>query len=296
MKNLFKIVKYIWCHPLNRGCRGRAFFDFLFWQVQQSVYEKPRVWQFANRTKLLISKGQTGATGNIYCGLQDFEEMSFLLHFLREKDLFLDVGANVGAYTVLASGVANCTTYSFEPIDGTYRALTGNVKLNHLEDKVQLYQACVGSDVNEIPMTQTLDTVNHVEWHSSGDDVIMCSQYRLDQFLKGNQRTTVLKVDVEGFEYEVLKGLGKYLFKDEIQVVLIELNGSGLRFGVEDETIQLYLEEAGFKPMVYRPFERKLGPIEKRRSDNVIFVKDIERAKTRLVDGPEIEIPGRKKY
>lgn len=48
----------------------------------------------------------TGATGNIYVGLHEFEDMAFLLHVLRRTDLFVDVGANIGSYTILAGGAA----------------------------------------------------------------------------------------------------------------------------------------------------------------------------------------------
>jgi hypothetical protein len=49
--------------------------------------------------------GMTGATQNIYVGLQEFVDIMLTLHFLRKGDLFLDMGANVGSYTILASGV-----------------------------------------------------------------------------------------------------------------------------------------------------------------------------------------------
>lgn len=45
-----------------------------------------------------------GATGNVYVGLHEFESMGFVLHVLRSSSAFIDVGANVGAYTVLAAG------------------------------------------------------------------------------------------------------------------------------------------------------------------------------------------------
>ena len=57
---------------------------------------------FTDRARLLVSRGMYGATQNVYCGLNDFEDMSFVLHYLRQDDIFLDVGANIGAYTVLA--------------------------------------------------------------------------------------------------------------------------------------------------------------------------------------------------
>jgi hypothetical protein len=48
-------------------------------------------------------KNETGVTGNIYVGIQDFYEISFALHFLKENDVFADVGANVGFYSIIIS-------------------------------------------------------------------------------------------------------------------------------------------------------------------------------------------------
>ena len=58
----------------------------------------------------------TGATGNIYAGLHEFVDMAFCLHLLRSGDLFVDVGANIGSYTVLASKVAGANSVTLELI------------------------------------------------------------------------------------------------------------------------------------------------------------------------------------
>ena len=55
-----------------------------------------------------------GATGNLYVGLHEFEEMAFLLHFLRRGDLFADVDANVGSYTILAAVAVGTEAIAFE--------------------------------------------------------------------------------------------------------------------------------------------------------------------------------------
>jgi hypothetical protein len=47
-----------------------------------------------------------GAAHFIYPGVCEFEEMAFVLHYARPTDLFVDVGANIGAYTVLAAGAS----------------------------------------------------------------------------------------------------------------------------------------------------------------------------------------------
>ena len=62
----------------------------------------PVVVNYINDSRLLVQTGMTGATGNIYTGLHEFEDMGFALHFLQEGDYFIDLGVNVGSYTVLA--------------------------------------------------------------------------------------------------------------------------------------------------------------------------------------------------
>jgi hypothetical protein len=66
-------------------------------------------------TSVVIEAGMTGASINHYCGLDAAADMAFLLHVLHPGDVFFDVGANVGSYTILASGVAQARTLSLEP-------------------------------------------------------------------------------------------------------------------------------------------------------------------------------------
>ncbi len=44
---------------------------------------------------MVVEPGTTGATGNVYCGLHEFEDMALLLHILRKVDRFVDIGANI---------------------------------------------------------------------------------------------------------------------------------------------------------------------------------------------------------
>lgn len=59
---------------------------------------------FVENTRLLVGTGMAGATGNVYAGLHEFQDMAFVLHALRPSSFFLDGGANVGVYTVVAGG------------------------------------------------------------------------------------------------------------------------------------------------------------------------------------------------
>lgn len=74
----------------------------------------------------------TGATGNIYTGLHEFIDMAFCLHLLRPGDLFIDVGANVGSYTILASKVVGANSFTLEPVPETFKRLKRNININDI--------------------------------------------------------------------------------------------------------------------------------------------------------------------
>jgi hypothetical protein len=118
--NLFRTFAFIFNHPLTRQHRFSAFIRWLRWQLGSRIVSGSVVVRFVDNTKLVVDPGMTGATGNIYCGLHEAHDMAFVLHFLRKDDLFLDVGANIGSYTVLASGVVGAETICFEPVPTSF--------------------------------------------------------------------------------------------------------------------------------------------------------------------------------
>jgi hypothetical protein len=104
LKGLPNLLKFVWSHPMNKGARLAAFARVLRWQIASRLMEGPIAFPFANGTYLFASRGMTGATGNWYCGLAEYEDMSFVRDILKEGDLFVDIGANIGAYSILAAG------------------------------------------------------------------------------------------------------------------------------------------------------------------------------------------------
>ena len=79
MLNIINIINRIARHPLNKKQKIKSVFRFFKWQVRSRLFTNPIKVNFVNKTKLLVNKGMTGATGNIYSGLHEYEEMSFLL-------------------------------------------------------------------------------------------------------------------------------------------------------------------------------------------------------------------------
>ena len=159
---LFNLLSFVWHHPLNAGGRMAAIYRVFRWQLASRLMEGPIALPFVEDTKLFAHRGMTGATGNWYCGLHEVNEMAFVLHLLRPGDHFVDVGANIGSYTILAAGAARALVTSVEPIPAAFAYLERNVVLNGLEDQVQTCQLGLSDQTGTLRFTSGLDTVNHV--------------------------------------------------------------------------------------------------------------------------------------
>jgi len=133
-----------------------------------------------------------GAAHFILPGLCEFEEMSFVMHFLRADDLFVDVGANIGAYTILASGIAGARSISFEPSASSFTYLERNVRLNDLTTKVILVKAALGAEDGHIFITDDLGVENYVHFDANPEKSRKIPLRRMDIVL-ANERPILIK-------------------------------------------------------------------------------------------------------
>ena len=289
--SLSTTLRYIANHPLNRTTRLSAISRFIKWQINVRLNPYPVIYPFTNKAKLIVAKGMTGATGNLYCGLHEFNDMGFLLHFLREEDLFIDIGANIGSYTILASAHVGAKTISFEPVPITFNHLIRNIQINGAHDKVRAFNVAIGSSKGFVEFTSTLDTTNHV---ATKDDkeTIQVSIDVLDDILEGKEIPTLMKIDVEGFETEVIKGAEGTLMNERMKAVIIELNGSGLQYGYDENKIDAKFRELGFKLFSYDPLKRFLSEsmVNDKYRHNSIYIKDLNFVRSRIASADKVKI------
>ena len=151
--SLKSVLKFIYNHPLNSIRKTNSICRFIIWQLSNLLVKRELIHSFTENSKILIKKGLTGATGNYYCGLHEFEEMSFLLHYLRPDDVFFDIGSNVGSYTILASAQIGAFSYAFEPVPSTFKYLQANVSINKMEENTELNNCGIGSKRGTILFT-----------------------------------------------------------------------------------------------------------------------------------------------
>ena len=285
---LLNTLLFIMKHPLNKKNKLGSLLCFIKWQLKSRLYKSEHIYKWVDKTNFIIKRGEHAITGNLYCGLMEYEDMSFILHSLKETDNFYDIGANVGSYTLLASGVKRCKSFCFEPIQSTFERLIDNVNLNKIQHLVDARNIGIG-DRNEIrSFTNDLNTTNRVCKDSDIDNTENVDVIRLDDNFKPSI-PSIAKIDVEGFEHFVLKGGRNFFSSSNTIALIIELNGSGKIFNIKDDEIHKEILSFGFSPIRYAPFERRLTSLESYNSNgNTIYVKDIEAIQKRCNESDSV--------
>lgn len=281
MFNLFNTLKSIYNHPFNKDNKIGAVLKFAKWQIFSRVFNYKVIYPFSEKTRLIVWNGLTGATGNIYCGLLEYEDMSFLLHFLKKDDLFIDIGSNVGVYSILASGECESNCIAIEPIPSTYRNLVENIIINNLSQKIKALNIGLGETDGKLHFSSSLDTMNFVLKDKSIDSIEI-DVYKLDKIIENEKVPSLIKIDVEGYETAVLNGAENLLLKSELNAIIIELNGMGKRYGYDDNMIHNKLLNHGFAPYSYNPENRSIKKLDKYGKLNTIYLRDISKVKERI--------------
>lgn len=275
---LANLNRFFFGHPLSRSPLA-PWARFLRWQIHSRI-QREVIFSWIHGTKLAVRRGMMGATGNIYVGLHEFSDMMVTLHFLRRGDLFLDIGANVGTYSILGSGVAKAQTWAFEPDPNTARDLERNLALNGLEQRVTIYKCALGPSQGDVYFTDGLSTTNMVA--SSGSRKVR--QETLD-FIVGNAEPIMAKIDVEGYEEELFRGAMSTLAKPSLRVIVIE---------TITPAIKQALSSCGFERAYYDAFTRNLSrdPVGE-KGNNSLYVKDWSFVAKRLREGNPVSVGGR---
>lgn len=278
----YATLEFIANHPLNRKGRVAALLRMLRWQGAQLLWPAPYIVTWLDGVQVAVRRGDHGMTQNVYCGLQDFRDMAFLILTLREKDTFVDVGANVGSYALLAAGVANSRVVALEPLRRAFDRLIFNVRINNLENRILAMNCGAGEAKGRLRFTDRFDACNRVCTEIDGDDGTEVDVIALDE-LSLEPPPFMLKIDTEGFELAVLRGSTNLLTQPSLKAILLETNGSGKRYGFSDLELWKLLAHADFRPYLFNPHGRNLCERDTpARVGNTLFLRDREIVQERI--------------
>ena len=155
----------------------------------------------------------------------------------KEGDIVIDIGAHIGLYTIISSKRvgANGKVVAIEADPENFEMLTSNIKLNQLTNIIPLNYAVYSKETKlklYLPSGESGFTKYNTimpNWINTQEKFVEVNANTLDYLLQLNQirqeEVNWIKIDVEGAEFEVLKGATNVLSKSKDIAILMELHG-----------------------------------------------------------------------
>jgi FkbM family methyltransferase len=190
--------------------------------------------------------------------------------------------------------VCGSRTLTIEPVPATFAALMDNVRLNNLSERVQAHNIGLDKSSGTITFTADLDTVNHVvaQGESVGSTITVPVR-PLDE-IAATVSPALIKIDVEGLETSVIEGAERTLRQPSLLAVLMELNGSGARYGFDDSALHERMGALGFTAAQYDPRKRLLQTRDfaSKGAGNIVYVRRWDELQSRLIKAPRYQVAG----
>lgn len=155
-------------------------------------------------------------------GHYEREVESTLASCITKDTTFIDVGANVGYFTLLFSGSAR-VVYAFEPVPAVFERLARNIELNGLTN-VRAVRSAVSRERGKLRLFESSisaghdSTVRRYEHQGS----LLVDSVTLDESVESPSGGVVMKVDVEGSEMDVLIGARGLIRSGKVSAIVLE--------------------------------------------------------------------------
>ena len=221
---------------------GTLYPRFYRWLTKQQKSSRERWWDLLTAVKPVLSQRlETGAILRLYgddylCRdmfVYRFEanERDFVISYLAAGDIFVDVGANVGLFTLLGASLVGAAgkVYAFEPTALTYARLCDTVKRNRLSNVECIKLALSDQDETRL---MTVSVEGFAAWNSLAQpgvssqcvaEQVKC--YPWDRFAAQHAllgKVALMKIDIEGWEYTMLQGAQATLQRADAPDLLVE--------------------------------------------------------------------------
>ena len=212
---------------------------------------------------------------------RDVYERNTMRHLLRAAeptDTFVDVGANIGAYTIPLSRMLTAgRVVSFEPNPPTLRRLVENVERNRAKN-VSIHGVGL-SDASEAAILRgaslTTASIHKNETSAVHSEIQLTT---LDDFCKEHDIATVnlLKIDIEGNEWKCIDGAERTIASNPDLLMILEIDENAVAAGHSKAALFNKAINLGFSAFLPRGFPLSAQPISELpddHTDNIIFLK-----------------------
>ena len=220
-------------------------------------------YKFSLENGIIFEYPLNSAIGRaLFAGSFESYELDFLRRFLKKSDVFIDVGANGGLYTVIAAEKIqnNGHIYACEPSQRELELLEHNIKINSL-DNVTIIKSVISSEGGTVKFgiaqdgaMNSLSQTDHPGQKIDHWDNIESTT--IDNLIESYQLTKIklVKIDVEGAEKLVIDGAKELLQSKNSPVILLEAsNLNSKSFGFSATQVLQQLVDYGYKIYYFNP-------------------------------------------
>jgi FkbM family methyltransferase len=264
-------------HPLSKDRKFFTLFKILILNIKK-IFKNRFIVDWLNGLRFYYGKDCWGLSGEAYYGLNEIKEQIFLLHFLRKGDFFLDIGANLGSYTLLASGVVKAKTLAVEPSTRTFKSLKDNISLNNLNRLVKPVNFALGKNNEDVFFSKDLGVCNRIlkKKEINKEKFEKIKSLKLDTLINRYKfKPDLIKIDIEGNEYNLLNNQKNIISLNKKPIIICEIaKTSNIHNSKNSEKVLKFFKDYKYDHYTYDYEKRSLIKINKKLLIN--FLKKMD--------------------
>lgn len=211
-------------------------------------------------------------------GVYEKNTIRHVLKNLKKTDTFVDVGTNIGAYTLnISKHLTAGKVISFEPSPKALSFLEENIELNSFTNITVVKKGLSNKKETATLYFPSLTTASINKFQDS-DQKSEIELTTLDDYCEENgvENIDILKIDIEGHEFKCLEGARRIIEKSKTMMLIMEIDDNCVNVGMEKKELFDYVVAMGFRaflPKGYPLGMKEIEMIDPTHKDNIIFIK-----------------------
>lgn len=239
-------IRTVNIHLKGRGYSGISSTLIRYMQVKTWKYRKKTVTvsvRDCEEISVIVYPGCAASEKLYVVGMYDPEGMVTMKRLIKPGDIFYDVGANIGSFSLLAHRYG-ASVFAFEGHPITANRCMANFELNGV-DSGRVFAVAISDFDGCVPFSHVPgSSVNRIIEGSTSDvgGTILVPAISLDTFAAAHNHPSVVKIDTEGHELPIIKGMKSFI--KTVKYLTFEANG--LSSESDLLSINKILSDAGF--------------------------------------------------
>ncbi|PIY97313.1 MAG: hypothetical protein COY66_00245 [Candidatus Kerfeldbacteria bacterium CG_4_10_14_0_8_um_filter_42_10] len=205
------------------------------WQIIKLAAKNNEIIKIIKGNKMILSTSRKGADLKEHSifkqlaldGERESEATKILEKIIKPGQVIFELGANIGYYVLIETNLIGPQgkIYAIEPEPANFALLKRNVEINKLNN-VQLFNIAISDQAGNFPFYVTENSNLHsmIEPKDGEYKKVMIKTETVDEFLKGKGEINFIRMDIEGYEYNALRGMRETLEKNPNISLFIELH------------------------------------------------------------------------